>query len=401
MLRMPPRPLQVRLADALDRASRRLGRDKAPITPEAAEQSAIALTGLRDFGPDDYREGLERFCATVVEDAQPDLIGRHLIRSALRRILANRLLLIERQRSAPEVFETPLRDPIVIVGLPRSGSTFLHRLLAEDPEAYAPPMWKLMRPFAIPGRDDRRQEVTRAGILQLRALAVDLDQKHFMDADAPEECFYLRDVGFKGPGLGHLCFAERYNDWVLSQDAGPSYDYYARTLRALQAEVPGRRLVLKAPSHTLHLRELEESVPGVRLIQTHREPRSVVPSHASLALSLASVSSRAVDPRRVTEMVLRINHALVDQLPERRAELRAPVVDLRYPELIADPIAAIRRLYAALEMELSPEAEQRMRQRVADRPKHKYGTHRYDLDELGLSEARIDALFAEYKRAFL
>ncbi len=187
----------------------------------------------------------------------------------IRQALVNRLRFLG--DSSPR---SELNSPVIITGLPRSGTTALHRLLALDPVFHAPPLWELLDPF-LDSADGLRRWRTRAQIGFKNRLLPDLDQKHFTRADTPEECTLLLANSFASPLFWDLAPLEGYLEWVQAADQRPVYEDYRRQLEILQARHPDRRLLLKAPAHLGNLAVLHEVVPEAHLIQTHRDPTAV------------------------------------------------------------------------------------------------------------------------------
>ncbi|MDF1564739.1 MAG: sulfotransferase [Deltaproteobacteria bacterium] len=395
----PHRPALARAADLWDRLGRGLGLRRDWLTPEALEEDAARMTGLSDFGPDDYREGLEVFCRSLARDAHLDVVGRAVVRSFLRRILGNRLLLVEHRKHAPAPVE--LVRPLIVMGLPRTGTTHLHRLLAQDPAAHGPPAWTLWRPLPRLEGPDRRREITIQALEGMRTLSPELDSKHYQEADEPEECYHLLDPSFRAPGLTMLCQARSYWEWVRGQDMRPAYRMYREYLEILQASAPGKRLTLKTPLHTPYLEEILEVIPDACFVQTHRDVVEVAGSMASLAHSMFAVTSPRVDPIQLGELVMDLLRWLAEATLAQREARELPVVDVAYRDLLADPVGTVGRIHEVHGLPFTAEVEAAVRAGAERRPQHRKGTHRYELADFGLSEARVREALAPYVERFL
>ena len=395
MLQKPShRPLLARLLDLGDRMLRAVGIQRNPLLPEAIKREAAAAMKLDDFGPPDFEEGLALYCRSAEEDGRLDIVGREIVRRAVRRILSNRLLLVEHRKSNPELPE--LIPPVIVMGLPRTGTTFLHRLLAQDPQAYGPPAWLVWRPLPRLSGADRRREITLRAIEGMRHLSPQLDFKHYQEADEPEECYHLLDPSFRTPTLAMVCQATSYFQWAREQDLRPAYGMYHEYLRIIQKEAPGRRLTLKAPLHTPYLEEILAELPGARFVQTHRDPLEVAGSFASLCYSTFAMTSTRVDARVCGEVALQVLRWMATRNLVQRNRGSLPVVDVQYTDLVRDPVATVRQVHEAHGLDWNPEIEKAVREGAAKRPQHKQGKHSYDLADFGLSKEAINEAVGDH-----
>jgi hypothetical protein len=385
------RPALARLLDLGDRMLRAIGIRRRLLTPEGVKADAVAATGLGDFGPPDFEEGLAAFCRSAEQDARLDIVGREIVRRVLRRVLCNRLLLVAHRKRDPQLPE--LVPPVIVLGLPRTGTTILHRLLAQDPGAYGPPAWLVWRPLPRISGADRRREITGRAIVSMRRLSPELDIKHYQAVDEPEECYHLLDPSLRSVSLAMLCQARSYFDWAREQDMRPAYQIYHEYLRIIQAQAPGRRLTLKTPLHTPFLEEIVAEIPSVRFVQTHRDPVAIAGSLASLCYSMFAVTSTRVDAQGCGRLTLDLLRWMAERNAEQRQRSALPVVDVRYRDLVSDPVATVHRVHEEHGLGWSPEIEAAVRRGAAERPQHKQGKHRYQLEDFGLSEsAVIDAV---------
>jgi hypothetical protein len=220
-----------------------------------------------------------------------------------------------------------------------------------------------------------------------------------MAPDEPEECLFLLQNSFASLDASFRVSVPGFVDRLLAEDACPAYRYYRRQLQLLQHGRSERHWVLKSPGHLLALDAILELFPDAAVVQTHRAPRQVVGSLCSMLAAVRSTSCDRVDPRRVGRDALTWWGALLDRARAARAAADpARFADVQYDDLLADPIAVVRRLYDRFGYAYTPEHEQAMRRRLREHPQHQHGTHRYDLADYGLTAEQVDARFASYSR---
>jgi hypothetical protein len=381
-------------------AARSLGVPVARLSATALEQAAATEVGSIEFGNGYYREGLRVLVDAIEDDAASiHVAGRLHLRSLLVRELVTRLRLRQALRRNPALEHGPKLPPLVVCGLPRSGTTFLHRLLAEPRDARPLPLWELMEPLPGPG-PDRRLATARARMERLAALTHDeLDSQHLVRAELPDECGHL----FKSTFFSSIYWQAplyRYLEWYLRADPTPAYRDYRALLAAL--ERPGQRLVLKDPFHARHLPSLLEVLPAANVVMIHRDPVEVVPSFHKLTLSVHRVFSDAVDTRRVVELNTRWLHDLAQRSLDARPSLpSARIFDVGYRELLADPVGVVARIHERFGLPLAPPTRERLERYVAEHPQRQYGTNAYRVEDYGQRSEALAERFAEYRGRFI
>jgi hypothetical protein len=225
---------------------------------------------------------------------------------------------------------------------------------------------------------------------------------HPMHPDEPEECLFLLQNSFASLDASFRVSIPTFVDRLFAKDVRPEYRYYRRQLQLLQHGRPVRHWVLKSPGHLLALDTIVELFPDAAVVQTHRAPRQVMGSLCSLLAAVRSTSCDRVDPRRVGRDALTWWGALLDRaLAHREALGPERFADVRYEELLADPIAVVRRLYERFGYAYSDQLEEGMRRWLREHPQHKHGVHRYDLAEYGLTADEVDGRFMGYGRRYL
>lgn len=273
--------------------------------------------------------------------------------------------------------------------------------MSQDPAAYGPPAWQVWRPLPRPNGPDKRREITARAIRDMQKLSPILDARHHVHVDEPEECYHLIDPSFRGAGLGMICPVRGYFDWVREQDPAPAYRMYHEYLRIIQQTAPDQRLTMKTPLHTPYMEAITREIPGTLFVQTHRALGQVAGSFASLCYAMFSVTSPKLDPALIGELVIELMRWMAQRSMEQRARCDLAVVDVQYADLVADPVATVRRIYAEHGLEWTPAVEAAVRTGAAQRPQHKQGKHRYELSDFGLSEDRVKTALADYAAAFL
>jgi len=383
-----------------------LGAARLPVVSlreEALVQAAVKETGLTDFGDSYYRESLLRLLESADNDAALHLSGQVALREVIVGSLINRLLLTEAFKQTPETFRKPLKSPIIVLGLPRSGTTFLHRLLAMDPAHRAVPWWELARP--LPGAksdklSDRRRQVFQKKLDRRQKLAPDFDRKHYTRVDTPEECIWLLANTFLSPLFWAFAPVYGYLDWYKNQDRLQAYYEYRQLLQVLQAADPARRLALKSSTHTGAVETLLQTVPGALLIQTHRNPVETSASLVSLFYSVHSRMTELLDVRRMTEAILSFHeHQIARNLAARDAHPGA-LFDVYYDRLVADPIGTVRDIYDHYDLAWSEEFAERLNYYLQLNPNGKHGAHRYAPETFGQTGEAISERFAAYIERF-
>jgi len=397
----------IRTANALGSLVSRAGLRLVSLDERDLLDAACRATGLDDFGDDDFREplGLLLFC--LEREADLTLVGRIAARRDLVGLLINRLRLQEDRKRQPEIAAERIVAPIFIVGLPRTGSTLLHHLLAQDPDTRAALAWEVMYPSPPPTRSayetDPRIERARKQLRWLDWMAPDFKAIHPVGPQLPLECIAIMSASFRSTRFQTTYNVPSYEAWLNAQDMRPAYAFHRRFLQHLQWRAPGDRWVVKAPSHVFSFDALLDVYPDARLVQTHRDPVTVMASVASLSSTLHRAFSRQRAATRFgQEVTVRWTDGLERSLELRRSGRVAPerVFDVHYRELTRDPLAVVRRLYAQFALPWTTEAERRMREFLAANQRNKHGRHHYDLENFGLDAHELAHRFKAYSDYF-
>ena len=371
----------------------------------AAELQAAATrrTGLSDFGDLRFRADLDALLDALNHDAQLHAAGRMALRRIMTDHLVNRLLLTSVRQQAPGIFTRPLANPLIVTGLPRSGTTLLHRMLAADPAHYGPPYWELAQPVAPsvlpPGWPDHRRWYAAATLGLRGLLARDLDRKHFVAVDTPEEDLHTLGATFQSWYYWMAAPVYGYLDWYLSQDYRRKYREYRAWLQVLQAAHPGRRLVLKSPEHTGGLAALLDAVPEAHVVQLHRDPHTSFASFVSLTRTTQHMFAGPIDHARSARASLSLLSSELRRNLAARDRHPAAVLDLRYDDLVAAPAATAQRIYQRFNLDWTAASARGLQRYVHQNPPGRHGAHHYPLDA-GLPPAEVAAAFHPYQQSW-
>ena len=394
--------LPVRLLNRFSALLERTRIQRTPLLAVDLIEIAKRRCGLDDFGGGDFFEAISRLLESCHRESRLNLIGRIALRSDLLRTLCSRLLMDEDRQIYPGIARQEIREPLFIVGLPRSGTTLLHTLLAADPEHRVPLTWEVMTP-SPPTGDHEQRRIQRAiqSCNYLNWLAPTFRHVHAVGAELPQECVGLMTPSFMSDQFDTMYYVPSYRAWFFRQDLLPAYEYHRRFLQHLQFRRSARRWVLKAPTHMSALPTLLSVYPDALFVQTHRQPLEAMASVSSLITILRRVFSDAVDPLVVCRDAVQYWSQTLDTFLQERDRLpHKRICDLDFLEIRRDPIAAVRRIYKHFGWLLSPETEQRMRVVLARQSREQYGNHRYDLSQFGFDPAEGARAFAAYCEQF-
>jgi Sulfotransferase family len=381
--------------------------EKTPIrsTPMiAADLVAIAKRrcGVDDFGEGEFFEALSRLLDSCQDEARLNSIGKIALRADVLETLCARLKMERDRQFYPSISRQEIREPLFIVGLPRSGTSVLHRLLAADRDHRAPLMWEVRSPSPpIRVGEKRRIQQATQSCKYFNWLVPTFRYVHAVGAELPQECVSLMTPTFLSDQFDAMYYVPSYRTWFFQQDLRPAYEYHRRFLQHLQFRRAAHRWILKAPTHMSAMPALLSVYPDALFVQTHRTPLDSMASVSSLMTILRSAFSDAVDPFIVCrEAIDYWSDAIEKFLPERDRLADNRICDIKYDKIRCDPIAAVRRIYNYFGWSLSREAEQRMRALVASQAKRQSANHRYNLSQFGFSAENVFHAFAPYCQRF-
>jgi hypothetical protein len=395
--------------DKLVSVGRALGDDGRSLVSLHADDllaAASEATGFDDFGDDWFREPLHRLTTALDDEAALHLPGRLRARFELQLLLQNRLRLVDLWRREPAIADEEIRAPVVVTGLGRSGTTLLHELLACDPDNRAPLLWELFDTVSDGPSAPERSAVELADdqITIMDEMVPAFTAMHENRGHLPTECIFAFAHQFSSDQFTGLYNVPGYTVWRSSLDAQPIYDWHRRMLQTLQWRTASERWILKAPSHLSSLENVFATYPDARVVITHRDPLRVVGSLADLMATLHWMHSDAVDHATLVEFLCMGLELQMDAVAAQRdAGVLAHdrIDDVRYIDLVADPVATVRRLYERWELPMSTAFTRRLEAYVAERHHGRGGGgHDYSFADTGLDLATHRALVESYQERF-
>ncbi|GAB3010455.1 sulfotransferase family protein [Mycobacterium bourgelatii] len=351
---------------------------------------ATAGRGPGELGAStEWRDALEHYLESAAQDGRLNALGARMVQDTAAAKLRARAAIDRYLSENPAVADRPLGAPIVIVGAWRTGTTFLFRLLAGDPQLRAPLPAELTAPWRIAKLDpDAREKLIDASAAahdMLHLLNPSMPAVHNSGARLAEECVLAMGTGLRNWAFASTTRLDGYASWLATQDFADEYRRHRRTLQILD-ESDGRRWLLKAPAHTAELPHLAATYPGACIVHLHRDIVETVASGASLFATYRSTYSDQVDAHDVGRFQTDQTELWLRRALDFRASPAArtvTIVDLRYSDLVADPEAVARRIYAAADLE-PPDLPALITQYDTSQPRHAHGAHRYHVGEFGI-----------------
>jgi hypothetical protein len=376
------------------------GTDRVHVgTVEDLHESATRLTGLSDFGRDDYSDGLAVILESYARDADLTPLGSKVARVGLRAALGARLLAEAAWQARPEYAAVPVDRPIFVTGLPRSGTTALHRLLTADPGHQGLELWLAEMPQPRPPRetwaDNPVFQAIQAGYERHHVEHPEFMGVHYIAADTVEECWQLLRQTLRSVSYECLAHLPAYSAWLQGQDWTGPFLRHRRNLQMIGLNEPGKRWVLKNPSHLFSLDAIMAVYPDALVIQTHRAPRTVIGSMCSLAAHATDGFSHTFRGAVIGDGQLELWARGLEEFTAARARYDpAQFLDVEYAEFTADPLGTVDSVYARFGLEYSEAAAAAVRALHAEaahgeaRP-----SHRYSLADFGLTGEQVDERF--------
>ena len=374
------------------------------VDAETLMGEAVRQTGFDDFGDRSGTDALHLLVRSCAERDALDDLGWRVLRSAALRHLRNRLTLRAYVRAHPDVEGASLGRPIVVTGMPRTGTTVLLELLALDDSSRPLRLWEALTPLPVANaseRDERMQQARR-WLDRFYEAVPGFVKIHAIRADGPEECDTLLQSAFASQHFDDMFDAPAYSEWLATAPLDDAYAFYATQLRILTAaETAPATWVLKSPIHLGHLDALLRVVPDARVVHCHRNPLQAVPSYASLITTLRRAYSNRVDTRKVGRQALsRCARAVERALRARETVTSGQFIDVAYDDIVRDPVAVVRSVYLAAGRTMAAELEGRMHEWVRRNPRGAQGRHEYDAETFGIGAPMTRRAFEPYLARF-
>ncbi|WP_027503002.1 sulfotransferase family protein [Rhodococcus sp. UNC363MFTsu5.1] len=368
-------------------------------TVEDLHASATRMTGMTDFGTDDYTEALGVLLDSYASDEDLTPFGSKISRVFLRGALVARLLSEAAWKQHPEHADVPIERPIFVTGLPRTGTTALHRLLTVDPAHQGLEMWLTEMPQPRPPRESWESNPVFQGIeAQFSKHHIEHPEfmgVHYMSAGEVEECWQLLRQTFKSVSYECLANLPTYSKWLEGQDWTNAYARHKKNLQLIGLPDQDRRWVLKNPSHLFALDELLAVYPDALIIQTHRPPTTIIPSVCSLAEQATDGWSNKFKGEVIGRSQLELWARGLEQFNAARAKHDpAQFIDVEYQDFVADPLGIVEGIYSRFDIPLTTQAQQAMEaMHEESRSGDRRPAHKYTLEEFGLTAAEVEERF--------
>ena len=377
-----------------------------PLEAQSLIDTACASTALDDFGDDDWYQPFSGLCQAIAQEAQLSLMGRLQTRNDLLIFLQARLRLTELWKKNPQILNSAELPPVFIVGLPRSGTSILHELLAQDPRFRVPASWEALFPYADHRAAATESLIHRADrvLTQWCRVVPEYATMHEMGGNIPCECGLLMSPSFRGDQFSSLLQIPSFSKYVTAEEMPAAYNFHSKMLKTLQWHKTAEKWLLKAPNHLSYLPLLFARYPQARIIQTHRDPIKCMASTVNLLGYLYWMRSDQPFESSAFENIIlgegtsqRLNEAIRQrasgEIPEQN------FIDSSYSDLMQDPVAALQRIYDFLELSFDNEQIERVQNYLNNKPKGKFGEHRYEkLNRKQVERER--PLFAKYQQHF-
>ena len=351
-----------------------------------------------DLGEDDYKEPLSILIDSLSNEASLNTLGK----LALRFQIVNHLRIRSRiyKFISNNNLQRPAR-PIFVIGLPRSGTTSLFKLLSEDQNHRSPLVWEMFYPFPLVTRMSRqyKRRLKKTDLLMYieRKLMPSLDSIHPIHSTDPEECLLITAFSLRSLIYSYMARIPRYEDFLRNCDFTPTYLWHSRFIQVLESQKRPQRWLFKDPSHIGHLSEILAIYPDACFIQIHRDPAESIPSICSLSLKTRSPFSRDIDKDEIGQRTLQFWEDALKKGMNKRAEISSDqFFDLSFKDFIDEPIKQIESIYSHFGFDLDKQTKNNMISSIQQASKEDTGTHVYSLAEFGLSEKSVQDTLSKY-----
>ena len=372
---------------------------------DALRTWAERRTGLDDWGPDFQEEAFERVLHAGRTDARLNFVGRLTLSGAVSACLVGWLQLIEAAKNHPGRLEQPVAPMVLVLGLPRSGTTALHHLLCAHPDAMYLPLWLAIHPMPPPTADEwraggaarRRWRAHQLAFL-LHGLIPDMERMHRYGPDLPVEDTYLTLPAFLSNQWGAWPLYSFF-DWAETADRHAAYRCHNRHLQLMQHRLPGSHWILKSPGHLLGLEDLLEACPDAQIVMTHRDPAAVFGSLGSMMSAHHDMTSHHVDHTRMQRLLVRHFERGANAYVEMRESHPERFLDVTLESFAEDPLAVAHLIASRRGLRWDDEVEACLRAHLAARGKRLGRRHRYSLSQSGMTPGHVRRRFASYIEA--
>jgi hypothetical protein len=376
--------------------------------PVLMQEAQSRAGGLQDLGSGPFIEPLQRFIDSLECDGRLNAIGRLIAKERILGHTVSRLGYVNDRKRFPEIEKQQIVRPVFIIGLPRTGTTILHDILAQDPANRAPMTWETMFPSPPPEtatfESDPRIEACAATFPDIDALIPGFKAMHPMGARLSQECVTMMGEAMCTPLFHNQFRVPTYQDWVDQEaDFSHVYNFHYQQLQHLQSRHRLDRWVLKTGAHMWGLEHLLATYPDARIVFTHRDPVDSMTSYASLTSLVRTMGSDEVDRQEIArDWTARLRRAVAHALDVRDAREYPEAIfyDMHFSDFVSDQFGVVETIYETLGLPMSKQGEARMRAFVDENPKGKHGEHTYTPEEFGVDPNEVRREFRPYIERF-
>ncbi len=377
------------------------------LDPQSLKQRAALELGLPEFGNDPFAENFAQLIEALNCDGEQSGQGVALPEAEMLRHLRNPLEVRAWTEHHPDLVQEPVGRPIFLMGLPRSGTTFLQNLFDHDEALRLTRTWETLRPCPPPAAEPDsvppRIEAADRFLNGWRGDVPNFDATHLMDVTGPDECAHIMSMAFAQAGFQNYVKVPGYFDWLLAEaDFQAAYRLHKTVLQLLQWRAPRRRWVLKYPNHMLAVADIRAVYPDAICVATHRDPAQTLASLCALTEQYRAARYDTNDRQALGREMLHFVKAHIDRFMAYRdgPDGKDGVVDVDYYRLVAEPVSIVAEIYDRIGMTMPEAVHSRLDTWIEANPKGKRGRHEYRLADYGLDSGAVDAVFADYRERF-
>lgn len=419
------RPLSYRFLNSLGSSLNAIGLFSATLDLDSLLSRAKNITELSDFGDQGFHEPLECLVESLKSEARLNFVGKYLSERMLTGLLSERLRIQHYLREFPETLAEEIQKPLFVMGMPRSGTTFLFNLLCQDPNSSWIKHWELYAPsqhfFRSEPLDPTSAESdlikkSSRDLANTKRLLPQLDQVHTINALGPDECFHLLERGFISHTFGLYANVPTYLKWIEAEFWEAStktpmnlYQYYHRQVQVIknlrnrtlnfqgESSETENHWVFKSPIHLWSADHISNVLPDTCFVHIHRDPLSVIPSICSFVAMGRGALSDQVDLQHIGNQVLsRWSKAINKTLEVRQQNSSLRFLDIHYKHFIEDPIEVVRKIYSYFDYDFTEKMEGNLVSYIRKPSKAGQGKHKYSLQQFGLNEEEVREIFRDY-----
>jgi len=367
----------------------------------------IEALGDDNFGPTDYLDGLHALLLSLDYDPHLTEKGRQIAWDELFAALYARAHTYQQIAKHPDCQQHAIVAPVVITGIPRSGTTALHKLLAVDSRFQGLQTWLISNPMPRPPEDQWQHFASyQRTLAKLEQRYKDVPEKkaaHQMVADEVDECCLILRQGFRSNIWTYLWSAASYDVWLQTQSEQPCYQHLYRSMQVIGHNTPQQRWLLKNPGHIQHLDTLFAVFPDAKVIQTHRDPAKAIPSLAQLIIHNHKLVEKGRFELRTQLLALREMEKWADACDKAEKVKRqhpSQILDILHSDFHQNPMGTLEKIYQFIDEPLDDMTRKAMQQRIIDDPERQHGKHHYNISDFGLTVTQVRERFADYISRF-